>query len=289
MKSSIFVQDIPLPVDVYKDGAVGIRITDAVKKVIKEHRVPIGDLGIQLLVRAHIRDAEGQLALIYLLDYLEETYQGNIGLALPFVPNARQDRVTADEATVKPATLKSTSRLFNGYSKVVVVFTADVHSEVSTVLFDKSVNLPQADVFLRIKNRFDFENDVIISPDLGAYKKASEVAKRSGVPLGVAIKERHPITNEIVATKILDADIRGRVVTIVDDILDGGRTFLPLAKALKEQGAARVNLAVTHGIFSYGASQLKTGDIDKIYSYYCWLTPEQVKAEDGFVEAVEYF
>ena len=144
-------------------------------------------------------------------------------------------------------------------------------------------------MFKRVQDRFEFETDVIISPDFGAIKKATAVAERIGKPLGIALKERDPLSNEILETKILQADVKGKVVTIVDDMLDGGRTFIPLAARLKELGARWVNLVVTHGIFSYGASQLQTGDIDNIYVYYSWLSPEAVFSEGGFVKAVEYF
>lgn len=290
MKSKIWVQDALLPVDVYKDGGVGIRIDKNITQILTQASANLmAPMQLNVIVKAHIKDAEGLLALIYLLDYLEETQICRIGLALPFMPNARQDRLTGDVSEVKPATLNSVTDLFNRYTKVVRIFTTDVHSNITTALLKKTVNLEQAEVFKRIQDRFEFETDVVISPDFGAIKKATAVAELIGKPLGIALKERDPISNEILETKILQADVAGKRVTIVDDMLDGGRTFIPLAAALKAAGARWVNLVVTHGIFSYGATQLQTGDIDHIYTYYNWLTEDQVFSEGGFVKTVEYF
>jgi ribose-phosphate pyrophosphokinase len=58
--------------------------------------------------------------------------------------------------------------------------------------------------------------------------------------------------------------IRGKNCFVVDDILDGGRTFIDLAAKLKAAGAARVVLVITHGIFSNGF--YFGNDIDKIYT-----------------------
>ena len=290
MKSKIWIQDALLPVDVYKDGGVGIRIDSNIKQILNQANSSVGSpMQLNLIVKAHIKDAEGLLALVYLLDYLEDSQNCRIGLALPFVPNARQDRLTGDVSEVKPATLNSVTNILNRYTKVVRIFTTDVHSNITTALLRKAVNIEQDEVFKRVQDRFEFETDIIISPDFGAIKKATAVAERIGKPLGIALKERDPLSNEILETKILQADVKGKVVTIVDDMLDGGRTFIPLATRLKELGARWVNLVVTHGIFSYGARQLQTGDIDNIYVYYSWLSPEAVFSEGGFVKAVEYF
>jgi len=61
------------------------------------------------------------------------------------------------------------------------------------------------------------------------------------------------------------APLSGKTCIIVDDICDGGRTFITLSRKLKEQGAAKVLLYVTHGIFSQGVDVLK-GYIDQIFT-----------------------
>lgn len=109
---------------------------------------------------------------------------------------------------------------------------------------------------------------VLVSPDAGAYKKVFDVA------------QEFRITNIVTATKVRDlktgAILRTEVPTldqhkdlkyiIIDDICDGGRTFIELAKAIKEQRpTAKVYLVVTHGIFSAGYSELGQY-FEKIYT-----------------------
>ena len=79
-----------------------------------------------------------------------------------------------------------------------------------------------------------------------------------------AQKMRNLKTGEIIKTEIL-GDVKGKKVLIADDICDGGRTFIELAKVLKNKGAVEVSLFITHGIFSKGLEVFE-GLIDAIYT-----------------------
>lgn len=63
-----------------------------------------------------------------------------------------------------------------------------------------------------------------------------------------------------------DVDLTDKTVMILDDICDGGRTFIEAVKHLREAGAKRVELYVTHGIFSKGVENLLDNGIDHIYT-----------------------
>ncbi len=66
-------------------------------------------------------------------------------------------------------------------------------------------------------------------------------------------------TGKITHTDVFSpAPIEGYDCFIVDDICDGGRTFIELAKTLKEKGAEKIYLYITHGIFSNGFGDLST-------------------------------
>lgn len=86
--------------------------------------------------------------------------------------------------------------------------------------------------------------------------------------------------------KILSTDFIGNVVdkhcVIVDDIIDGGYTFIELAKILKNKGAKTVYLVVSHGIFSKGIDELKI-HIDGVY------TTNSIKYFDAFMPYVSYY
>ncbi len=143
------------------------------------------------------------------------------------------------------------------------VIVMDPHSDVLEAClnnFSKVNNFALVDDALSYLIGDDEEDQVVlVSPDAGAYKKVFDVA------------QEFRITNIVTATKVRDlktgAILRTEVPTldqhkdlkyiIIDDICDGGRTFIELAKAIKEQRpTAKVYLVVTHGIFSAGYSEL---------------------------------
>jgi ribose-phosphate pyrophosphokinase len=102
----------------------------------------------------------------------------------------------------------------------------------------------------------------LVSPDAGAYKKIFDVAQKFNIKnIATATKVRDLITGQILRTEVpnLPVSISEEELkyVIIDDICDGGRTFIELAKVIKEQRPnAKIYLIVTHGIFSAGYSQL---------------------------------
>ena len=108
----------------------------------------------------------------------------------------------------------------------------------------------------------------LVSPDAGAYKKIFDVAKKFGIKkIITANKVRDMKTGNILRTEIPTLDQHNDLkYMIVDDICDGGRTFIELAKAIKEsRPTAKVYLTVTHGIFSAGFKELGNY-FEKIYT-----------------------
>jgi ribose-phosphate pyrophosphokinase len=99
----------------------------------------------------------------------------------------------------------------------------------------------------------------IVSPDAGALKKIYDVAKNNNIEKVItASKVRDIKTSKIVKTELPETDWTGiSDVLIIDDICDGGRTFIELAKAIRESGfTGTLSLVVSHGIFSAGLKPL---------------------------------
>ena len=105
----------------------------------------------------------------------------------------------------------------------------------------------------------EYRNELILlAPDAGALKKTYKIAKtiEYGKEVIFCEKQRNTKTGEITGTKIYTNAIKDKMFIIFDDICDGGRTFIEIAKVLKAQGAKKVILAVSHGIFSKGLEPL---------------------------------
>jgi ribose-phosphate pyrophosphokinase len=144
-----------------------------------------------------------------------------------------------------------------------VVTILDPHSDVLEAClnnFRKINNFPLIDDALSyLIGEGEEDQIVLVSPDAGAYKKVFDVAKEFNIEkIITATKVRDLKTGQIIRTEVPTLDQHNNLkYVIVDDICDGGRTFIELAKAIKNsRPTAEIYLVVTHGIFSGGFNEL---------------------------------
>lgn len=239
---------------------------------IKNFKFPGGEIQAEMDINIHsnvrlvhrIQSSDDFLALMLGTEIINRLNPIKKTLVLPYFPYARQDRVTQNNVAFS---LKVAAKLIDdlGYDEVI---TCDVHSDVTPALVRGMRVLSQHEIITRHFPGLDsfIKSDItaIIAPDAGSAKKAFSIAAAYKLPLFQASKIRNTTTGEITGTKIND-DMRNYECLIVDDICDGGRTFIELAKALRDLGAKKVYLYVTHGIFSKGY-EVFNGLIDGIYS-----------------------
>ena len=156
------------------------------------------------------------------------------------------------------------------------VIVLDPHSDVLEACLNNYEKVDNHTIVKYALTDIDNKNDAqsrvcLVSPDAGAYKKIFDVAKKFGIyNIATANKVRDMKSGNIIKTEVPNLPISTTSeelkYVIVDDICDGGRTFIELAKAIKEQRpAAKVYLIVTHGIFSAGFEQLDVY-FEKIYT-----------------------
>lgn len=208
--------------------------------------------------------------LMALAEYCEIAYRCKIKIHViyPYFPYARQDRVIQ---TNEPFSLRIFCKFLNSLSLASVTIV-DPHSDVVSALVHDVRIIPQYEVAKEAIPRSFFAthshesfNSVFVSPDAGAYKKVAALMPDDN-RIAVGVKERDSSGN-IIKTKVYSPlDLTGKTCIMVDDICDGGRTFIELTKALKDQGASKVYLYVTHGIFSKGLLPLKDAGIEHVYT-----------------------
>lgn len=238
-------QTVPLRCFAFPGGEIQVRIEG-----------PTGPAEA-VTIRADLVDSNTLMALLLLTDAVRRHYHDPaIHLVCPYLPYARQDRVAYPGEALSAAVA---CRMLNaqGYRSVEVW---DAHSDVSLALLDRIRHRPASDFAVPITTG----QDVIVAPDLGAVKRAAAAAKLAGVPLVQAEKIRSTDTGAITGSAVHSGPIGDRDFLIVDDICDGGRTFIELAKILRPLTGGQVKLYVTHGIFSAGFEALASG-IDRIY------------------------
>jgi len=184
-----------------------------------------------------------------------------ISLFIPYFPAARQDRVMIGG---EPLTVKVYADIINAMQlDKVMVF--DAHSEVTPAVLDRCTVISNHG-FIR-QAIADLKSDaLLISPDGGALKKIYKVSQAlGGAEVIECSKSRNVKTGELSGFKVYADDLGGKDCLIVDDICDGGATFIGLAEALKAKNAGNLYLAVSHGIFSKGVETLAT-TFKKIYT-----------------------
>lgn len=175
-----------------------------------------------------------------------------LDLSCPYIPYARQDRACV---AGEPHSIKVFAGLLNSL-KFNNIYTLDPHSDVTPALIDNLVVMEQHEVW-----RNNYEGKVLVAPDAGALKK---IYKFNHPHVACLNKKRDVTNGAILGTEIASGDVAGKDCVIIDDICDGGRTFIESAKVLRAAGAKRVELQVTHGIFSKGLKPLLEGGIDFI-------------------------
>lgn len=193
----------------------------------------------------------------------------HVTIYLPYLPFARADRI------FEPGNSLPIEALLLGLHQIseamlpnvdVELLTVDVHNDKypELVFGSKHKDTPQHTcVVTTLPNGKKY--DYVIAPDKGAVQKATQVAKLLNAALITATKTRDIATGKITSTTLSSAPEPNSTVLIVDDILDGGGTFIPLGLKLKEFNCV-VDLYVTHLIAAKGLKPLENA-IDSLYAY----------------------
>lgn len=200
------------------------------------------------------------IELLLLADTLKMNGISIRHLTIPYVPYSRQDRVNKQGECLS---IKTFCGLINQIgAKSVTIY--DPHSDITTALINNVDVLTQADIF--VPQLYHKQDYYLISPDAGAAKKIYKIAAKVK-PIGVVefSKVRNTETGEISGVSTACHWFNGKECVIVDDICDGGRTFIEIAEVLKRRGAGKITLMVTHGFFTKGI-EVFDGLIDEIYT-----------------------
>lgn len=240
----------------FSDGASTVKIDEFTEKyksitVVVDSTTPCDKILWQLML---VRDAIAR-------QYASVTEKPSVNLNIPYMPYARADRVF-EVGNPHPLNLFFT-QITNLFHEI---YTTDLHSDVIT--YNALTEYKQSEMFrsFAISNGLHKRHDwVLVAPDKGARQKARSIQDVYNVPVVYGDKTRDVSTGKITSIHILphEVDLVGKPVIIVDDICDGGGTFIPLAEDLKAQGVGEVWLFVTHGIFAKGLNIFKD-KIDKI-------------------------
>ena len=189
------------------------------------------------------------MELLVTLDALRRGSARRITAVLPYFGYARQDRKSGPRTPIS-AKLVANLIAVAGADRVL---TIDLHAGQIQGFFDIPLdNLFAAPVLTKdMEERFNSEQLMIVSPDVGGVVRARAYAKRLNADLAIIDKRRERAGVSEVMNII--GDVKDRRCIIVDDIVDSAGTLCNGAEALMEAGATSVSAYVTHGVLSGGA------------------------------------
>ncbi len=189
------------------------------------------------------------MELLILIDALKRASARRITAVMPYYGYARQDRKPGPRT---PITAKLVANIIEraGADRVL---TLDLHAGQIQGFFDiPTDNLFAAPVMVRdIKDRYELDDIMVVSPDVGGVVRARALAKRINAPLAVCDKQRKR-PGEIESMAVI-GEVDGKRCILVDDIVDSGGTLCNAADVLLKAGAKEVMAYITHGVLSGSA------------------------------------
>ncbi|HIX61704.1 MAG TPA: ribose-phosphate pyrophosphokinase [Candidatus Halomonas stercoripullorum] len=186
------------------------------------------------------------MELVLMVDALRRASASRITAVLPYFGYARQDRRVRSARVPISAKVVADMMVKAGVDRVM---TMDLHADQIQGFFDVPVdNVYGSPILLDDIERQNYDNLVVVSPDVGGVVRARAIAKQLNVDLAI-IDKRRPQANQAQVMHII-GEIENRTCVVVDDMIDTAGTLCKAGDALKERGAQRVVAYATHPILS---------------------------------------
>ena len=186
------------------------------------------------------------MELVLMVDALRRASASRITAVLPYFGYARQDRRVRSARVPISAKVVADMMVKAGVDRVM---TMDLHADQIQGFFDVPVdNVYGSPILLDDIERQNYDNLVVVSPDVGGVVRARAIAKQLNVDLAI-IDKRRPQANQAQVMHII-GEIENRTCVVVDDMIDTAGTLCKAGEALKERGAQRVVAYATHPILS---------------------------------------
>ena len=250
----------------FSDGEMFAEIDESVRKkdafVIQPTCPPVNDNLMELLI---------------IIDALKRASAGSISAVIPYYGYARQDRKILPRAPIT-AKLIADILVIAGIDRVV---TVDLHAGQIQGFFSVPVDHLYGSPVINeyLKEKYEDEDIVIVSPDAGGMERARKYANFLGAELAMADKRR--TAPNVAEISYVIGDVKDKTAIIVDDIVDTAGTATLAAKILMAEGAKSVSLCCTHGVLSGPAiERINNSDFDEVIITDSIPQDENIKACD---------
>ncbi len=220
----------------FSDGEIMVEINENVRG---------GDIFVLQSTCAPTND--NLMELVFMIDALRRSSAGRITAVVPYFGYSRQDRRVRSARV--PISARVAADMLSGVG-VDRVLTVDLHAEQIQGFFDVPVdNVYGSPVLLDDIERQNYENLMVVSPDIGGVVRARAVAKQLGDTDLAIIDKRRPAANVAQVMHII-GEVKDRTCILVDDMVDTAGTLCKAAQALKDHGAKKVIAYCTHPVLS---------------------------------------
>jgi ribose-phosphate pyrophosphokinase len=188
---------------------------------------------------------ENLFELLLMMDAARGASAAQITAVIPHFAYARSDKKDAPRISIG-ARLVADMLAASGATRVLTMalHAPQVHGFFSVPVDHLSAVLELAAHF----RRQDLSNTVVVSPDLGNAKVASEFARNLGLPVAAGSKQRQ--SDETVVIDRIVGDVRGRDVIVLDDEIATAGSIVELLRVLRNEGVRQISIACTHGLFT---------------------------------------
>lgn len=188
---------------------------------------------------------EHLMELLFMLDAARGASAARITAVIPYYSYARSDKKDAPRISIAGrlvADLMETA----GADRVLVMtlHAAQVHGFFSV----PTDHLNALIVLARHFRKYDLSNTVVVSPDLGNAKSASQFAQLLRVPVAAGSKQR--LSDDRVVIETIVGEVEGKDAIVIDDEIANGGTIIEILERLRERNVRKLSIACTHGLFT---------------------------------------
>jgi len=202
------------------------------------------------------------MELLVMVDAMKRSSAARVTAVVPYFGYARQDR--RPRSARVPITAKVVAEMI-GTVGTDRVLTVDLHADQIQGFFSIPVdNVYASPILLGDIWRQKYDNQIVVSPDVGGVVRARALAKRLDDADLAIIDKRRPRANEAKVMNII-GDVEDRTCILIDDLVDTAGTLCAAAAALKDHGAKRVVAYITHPVLSGPAiDNISNSELDEL-------------------------
>ncbi len=220
-------------------------------------------------------------------------HASKITVIMPLLYQSRQHKRKGRESLDCAIALQELERL--GVNNIITFDAHDpnVSNAIPRLPFDSFY--PTHTILSRLirEEKNNIDNLLVVSPDMGAMERARYYAEMLGCDVGVFYKRRDLSKvvngkNPIIEHAYMGADVKGRNIIVVDDMIASGQSMIEVARELKSRGANSIYLVATFALLTEGIegfmNAYSDGVFTKLYSTNLSYVPDTIKAQEWYCD-----